>query len=385
MNRLYELLDRVFPPKHPIPAGIYHYQSPPNAPAPYRLHLRLEPDGEGILIVNASTVLHLNQTAAEFAYYLVQQKPDQEAIAEVSSRYHVSREHAAQDYLALKERLQMLVSTPDLDPVTVLDFERQTPYSKNLSAPYRLDVALTYRTSDGESGVSPMDRVRRELTQEEWFTILDKAWAAGIPHVIFTGGEPTLRADLCDLVRHGEELGMVTGLLTDGLRLTDTKYFHELLQSGLDHLMLIFNPDEDQSWEAVRDVMVEDLFATIHLTITDQNQAQIPDLVDRLAAMGVRTFSLSTNDLALKDAVAEARQKVASLGTTLVWDLPVPYSRLHPVALELAETGEMPSGAGRAWLYVEPDGDVLKAQGLPTVLGNLLVDDWEKIWSQAQA
>ena len=45
--------------KHqPLQAGIYHYQSPPEGEQPYRLHLRLEPDGKGILIVNASTVLH---------------------------------------------------------------------------------------------------------------------------------------------------------------------------------------------------------------------------------------------------------------------------------------------------------------------------------------
>ena len=65
----------------------------------------------------------------------------------------------------------------------------------------------------------------------------------------------------------------------------------------------------------------------------------------------------------------------------LVWDLPVPYSHFHPVALELAEHEEVPQGAGKAWLYVEPDGDVLPAQGVNQVLGNLLNDSWNKIWS----
>ncbi len=66
----------------------------------------------------------------------------------------------------------------------------------------------------------------------------------------------------------------------------------------------------------------------------------------------------------------------------LVWDLPVPYSSLHPVALELAGSETPPVGAGNAWLYVEPDGDVLLAQGLPDVLGNLLTEPWETIWNQ---
>ena len=64
----------------------------------------------------------------------------------------------------------------------------------------------------------------------------------------------------------------------------------------------------------------------------------------------------------------------------LIFDLPVPYSAAHPVALETAEDAE-PAGAGKAWLYVEPDGDVLPAQGLADqILGNLLRDAWEKIY-----
>ncbi|MBE9474690.1 MAG: hypothetical protein IMY85_07340, partial [Chloroflexi bacterium] len=41
-------------------------------------------------------------------------------------------------------------------------------------------------------------------------------------------------------------------------------------------------------------------------------------------------------------------------------------------------------GAGHAWLYVEPDGDVLPDQDINQVLGNLLNDPWETIWATAQ-
>ena len=60
--------------KEPIKSltpGFYTYHTAPEAPEQFRLHLRVEPDGEGILVVNAATVLHLNQTATEFAYYLI--------------------------------------------------------------------------------------------------------------------------------------------------------------------------------------------------------------------------------------------------------------------------------------------------------------------------
>ena len=70
-TKIENFFDDLFNAQEPIPAGIYTYQAPPDADLPYKLHLRVEPDGTGILIINASTVLHLNQTAVEFAYYVI--------------------------------------------------------------------------------------------------------------------------------------------------------------------------------------------------------------------------------------------------------------------------------------------------------------------------
>jgi len=283
------------------------------------------------------------------------------------------------DYQDLVEKIQTLVKTPDLDPETFMDFERRDPYSTVLSAPYRLDCALTYRSSIGTSAeIAP--KVKRELAFKEWETILQKAWDAGIPHVIFTGGEPTLRPELVDLIAYTQNIGQVVGLITDGLRLSDTTYLHKLLQSGLDHIMILLDPKEEQSWEALRDVLAENLFTTVHVTITQKNASEVEALFDRLSGMGVTSISLSADDPNLKDALTAARHAVADRKMSLVWDLPVPYSEFHPVALELAEQEQPPKGAGTAWLYVEPDGDVLPAQGVHTILGNLLTDPWEKIW-----
>ena len=57
---------------------------------------------------------------------------------------------------------------------------------------------------------------------------------------------------------------------------------------------------------------------------------------------------------------------------------------MNPVALETQED-TIPSGAGRAWLYLEPDGDVLPSQGVNQVLGNMLRDPWAQIWEKAKA
>lgn len=385
MTTIRESIRHLFEPKKPLPAGLYSYQTPPDAPEPYRLHLRLEPDGNGILIVNASTVLHLNPTAAEFAYHLIQGTPEEQVVNSFASRYQVKRDQALMDYRSLLDRIHTLIETPDLDPEEFLDFGRKVPYSESLSAPFRLDCALTYRMSPGTpEGDAPVDRVRRELSTTEWKLLIDNAWDAGIPQIIFTGGEPTLREDLFELLTHCEKKGMVTGLLTDGIRMQDQPYLNALLQPevGLDHLMMLFHPENEQAWIALQNLLAADLYVVVHLTITPQNAGGASALLERLDKMGVNAVSLSTSTPDLNDYLQVLRNEAATLGMRLVWDLPVPYSSSHPVALEIASQETHVEGAGKAWLYVEPGGDVLPEQGVDKVLGNLLTDPWEKIWKR---
>ncbi|MFM8322364.1 MAG: radical SAM/SPASM domain-containing protein, partial [Chloroflexota bacterium] len=212
----------------------------------------------------------------------------------------------------------------------------------------------------------------------EWRQVLEKAWAAGIPHVIFTGGEATLRVDLPELIAQAEQLGMVSGLLSDGLRLVDPVYLERLLQAGLDHLMIVLQPGDAQSWQALSSALAADLSVAAHLTITPNSAAQSGALLERLAGMGVSKVSLSAIEAGLAPALQNAARQAAAQHLELVWSLPAPYSRLHPVALEAGDA--LMEGAGRAWLYVEPDGDVRPAQGDPRVKGNLLRDDWQTVW-----
>ena len=368
--------------KEPLPPGMYSYQTPPDASEQYRLHLRVEGNGSGILIINASTVLHLNQTAVEFAYHLIKQTDEDVVINKISRRYKVDKEQARLDFGKFQNDIQTLISTPDLDPVTYLDIERQEPYSGEISAPYRLDCALTYNVgSHSHREHAPIDRVDRELTTDEWIAVFHKAYNNGIPHLLFTGGEPTLRDDLPELLKKAEDLGLVTGLLSDGLKLGDDSYRQTLLINGLDHLMMIFDPDQAEMWEILGKVLAEDLFTTVHLTLADDKD--IKPHIRRLAEMGANALSLSTTDETLNERLQSARDFAAVQQLDLVWDMPVPYCANNPVTLELkrAENTEPPKGAGKAWLYVEPDGDVLPAQGLyDQILGNILTDPWDEIW-----
>lgn len=377
MNLFNRIADR-FSKVQPLPAGTHHLQAVEDQ-KPYRLHLRLHSDGSGILIFNASTVLQLNPTAAEYAFHFIKGTSPEEAARHISARYRVNRKTALADFNRFADQVHTLISAPDLDPVSFLDFERAQPHST--ASALRLDCAITYRLPENTSADhAPVKRVDRELTTAEWQMIIDKAWQAGIPHIVFTGGEATLREDLPQLIAHVEKNGQVCGLLTDGLKLADKNYLSALLQTGLDHVMLVLQPHEPLSWEAIEIIVPQDLFLTVHLTLTKGNVKEANNILHRLSGLGLENISLSAAEEGLEDEMLELQSIAQSLNLNLRWDLPVPYSASHPVAIETVDD-EIPAGAGKTWLYVEPDGDVLPAQGeADKILGNFLKDEWEAIY-----
>lgn len=379
---LARLLPRTAPPP-PIPPGLYHSWGPGDAPRPYRLHLRLEPDGSGVLIVNAAIVLHLNRTAAAHAYEWIRGASEEAAGHAVASRYRVSSRRAIRDQHRLREQVLGLATTPELDPVQFLEFDRRDPHATRPSAPLRLDLALTYRIGPG-GAFDPLARKRvdRELTTGEWQQVLTSAWEAGIPHVTFTGGDPTLRPDLVSLIHHAERLGQITGLLTDGRRLADPALIADLSQAGLDHILVAVQVDDPATLVGLRAALASDVFTAAHLTLTPANTQDIRLNIRRLAEMGLQNLSLSAADRSpeLARTLAEGRDFAATLGLDLVWGLPAPYSAINPISLELEEPSDQPT---RTCLYVEPDGDVLPAQGIDRVLGNVLRDSWAALWAAA--
>jgi len=393
-----------FAPIKPLSREVLHYQTPPDADQQYRLHLRVEEDGRGLLVVNAATVLHLNQTATEYARLLIQGVGEEEVAARMARRYRVGRSQARDDYVRLRDHVLTLATTPDLCPVTFLGMERAEPFSAETSAPYRVDLALTYYVDkSGTLDPEARRRVDRELTTDEWQRILRSLWDVGVPHVCFTGGEPTLRDDLVELVRYAEEQGLVTGLLTDGRRLREQGYLDELLLAGLDHLQITLASHRPEVHDGIvgqtgvwkeaeaglRNALAGDIYVVVHVIITPENADSVAETVGYLADLGVPAVALSSplqvaseeEGVRLQSALAEAQSVAHERGLTIVWDLAAPYSRVNPVELE---AGLAPEQVIRQHLYVEPDGDVLPAQGYNVVLGNILRDSWESIWEHPE-
>jgi hypothetical protein len=88
LNRLADRFSKI----QPLPVGTHHLQTTQDD-KPYRLHLRLRDDGSGLLILNASTVLHLNPTASEYAFHFIKGTVPEEKRRNKSPRVIESTKH----------------------------------------------------------------------------------------------------------------------------------------------------------------------------------------------------------------------------------------------------------------------------------------------------
>src|SRR3989337_4593132 len=80
-----------------IPQGRYTYRGEGEF-ARMSLQLRIEPEGRGVMVINANTVLHLNETASAYAYFFMQGLPQNDVLKSIRGMYRVNAAKAKADY-----------------------------------------------------------------------------------------------------------------------------------------------------------------------------------------------------------------------------------------------------------------------------------------------
>ena len=403
--------ETFFPtPPEPLHKGMFHYMTPDGAEDRYRLHLRVEDDGEGILVINAAKVLHLNQTATEHAKLILEGKDVDTAVKEIKHRYKVSEGRAREDQEHLRDTILCLAVTDDVCPISYLDVQRIEPFDTPVSAPYRMDLALTYGCN-ADCGHCYVGRPRdmESLSTEEWKRVIDKLWDIGIPHVVFTGGEATLYPDLVELIRHAEDVGLVSGVLTNGIKLADEAYLQQLVDAGLDHIQITLESHDEKvhnqmvgadAWkktvQGIKNAVATDVYTITNTTLTTLNALDIEQTINFLADLGIQTFACNSliytgkgpssgigiPEEELEGLMVRVRDKAIAEGMRLIWYTPTQYCEFHPVELEL---GAKFCTAARYNMCVEPNGDVIPCQSYYSSLGNMLRDDWKSIWNHPTA
>jgi len=219
-------------------AGLYSFIRSRNGGKTH-MHLRLEQEGESLLMVNAARAYQLNPSAALMAYMNLNGVSEKEAVRSLSAWFNAPRAILLADYREMAAQLDILTQPDQHCAVCELDVETAMPFSSKPSAPYRMDLALTYRCqNECAHCYNARARSHPEMPAAQWTILLDKVRQAGIPHVVFTGGEPTLRADLPELIAHATRNGQIAGLNTNGRRLSQPGYVQTLEAAGLDHVQI---------------------------------------------------------------------------------------------------------------------------------------------------
>ena len=376
----------------------------------YRLHLRVEKSGRGILTVNAARIIFLNQTATEYIKYIIDGLTEEEIVQKIVNRYRVKKAEALEDFRRVDHTVKEMARTHDDEcPITQLDVDLIEDIDEDLSVPHRMDLALTY-DCDNDCEHCYVERKQKgaELTTDEWKKVIERIWELGIPHTCFTGGEATLRKDLVELITHAEDAGLVTGLLTNGRAMKDAGFVRQMADAGIDHFQITLLSHDakihnrmmgcDSCWsetvQGIKNAVATPVYTLTNTTITGFNKNGIIDTVRFLAQLGVDAFACNSiiksgkgrkiptaiEEDELMDIVVSIRKEAEKLGMKFIWYSPTEYCHFNPIE---AGVGMKFCTAAKYNMCVEPDGMVLPCQSFFQPVGHILKDDWESIWNNA--
>ncbi|MCD6226336.1 MAG: radical SAM protein, partial [Candidatus Aenigmarchaeota archaeon] len=81
----------------------------------------------------------------------------------------------------------------------------------------------------------------KELSHEEVKEKINFIKKNGGTSITFTGGEPTIRNDLPELIKYAKSLGFYTELQTNGIRLANKELANKIIKSGVNAILFSFH------------------------------------------------------------------------------------------------------------------------------------------------
>src|SRR5579871_4813285 len=131
--------------------------------------------------------------------------------------------------------------------------ERQKSVAETHGIPVAVLLEITHRCPlqcPYCSNPVELDRGSTELTSAEWKKVLGELAELGVLQVHFSGGEPTARKDIVELVQHATDVGLYSNLITSAVMLTRDK-LAALADAGLCHVQISFQGSEAASADRV--------------------------------------------------------------------------------------------------------------------------------------
>ena len=301
-------------------------------------------------------------------------------------------------------------------PDTPIGYLTLGEYAPKMRAPHRMDLMVSAMTVDGRwhcnqncvhcYAAGQENAEEAERTTAQWKQILDRCRSACIPQVTFTGGEPTMRDDLPELVDYAK--WFITRLNTNGIRLTP-EYCQKLKEASLDSLQITFYSADEaihnrlvgaDRWRDTVAGIENALAAGISLSINTPLCTLNRDYVATLAFLkdkGVRYVTCSgliTTGNAATPASESLQLTLEEIRSILRESVDFCYA--NGMEVNFTSPGWVSDdfcrelgiatpncGACLSNMAVTPGGNVVPCQSWLSdePLGSMLEDDWAAIWN----
>ncbi len=233
---------------------------------------------------------------------------------------------------------------------------------------------------------------------------------AKIPFFSFTGGEPLLRDDLEDLIRHALGRGLRVNLITNGTLATPERA-RSLHAAGLRTAQVSLEAPDPATHDAlcgrqgafdgtvagIRALLDSGIEVQTNSTLTRENREALLELPAFVATLGVRRLSMNLfipagtgkreRELLVPYSetgafVDAAREVARRAGVRFLWYSPTPLCHYNPIARGL---GNKSCAACDGLLSVAPDGSVLPCSSWPEPVGTVLDGAFRETWFSERA
>ncbi len=336
--------------------------------------------------------------------------------AELAARFGAPQDLVARDVTALLQGLAdkcLLRDGPDAFAPPPLSNAARA-YAPFAGGPAGLLAELTHRCPlqcPYCSNPLELERANVELSAAEWGETFRRAAQIGALQLHLSGGEPTLRRDLEEILRQAVAAGLYTNLITSGVTLTRER-LEDLAQIGLDHVQLSIQDVEPANADRIscyeggvakkREVALMTrefgMGLTINAPMHRQNIAHLPQIIDFAVEVGAQRIEVAhiqyyawaeKNRAALiptretfLETVGIVDEAKARLKGVLTFDFVI---HDHYASRPKTCTG----GWGRSIIAVTPSGKALPCHAAQTLPGLVFDDvrarDLGDIWRNGEA
>jgi radical SAM protein with 4Fe4S-binding SPASM domain len=272
--------------------------------------------------------------------------------------------------------------------------------------PVLSEVAVTYRCNLACRFCYVGDKQCQEMTTKELKKVLlGIRREAQVPSVSFTGGEPLLRDDLCDLVAYATGIGMWTNLITNGTLLRRER-IAALRDAGLKSAQVSIEGHTAEVHDRLTGVagsfratvagirMLQNAGIRVHTntTISRENVAYAEKILPFAQKIGLERVSMNLlipcgaaarrRDLwvsysEIGEYIMRMKRRARDSGIDFLWYSPVPLCTFNPIAHGF---GNKSCAAMTGLLSVDPQGNIIPCSSWPMPIGSLLRQRFQDIW-----